>query len=67
MSFLEKTYGLDLFSLTLLFIACILNLIPYTRILSLVIIIYALYRAFSKKYIRGKKNLIYFVHLLIKY
>lgn len=56
MSFLEKTYGLDLLSLTLLFIACILNLIPYTRILSLVIIIYALYRAFSKKIYKRKEE-----------
>ena len=48
MKFLYNTYGFDLLSIFILLICCILNILPYTRIISLLLMLYVLFRAFSK-------------------
>ena len=48
MNFLNGTYGFDLLSIILILISFILNLFDYTKILGTFILIYAVYRAFSK-------------------
>lgn len=54
MNFLNGTYGFDLLSIILVLISCILNIFDYTRILGTLILIYAVYRAFSKKIYKRK-------------
>ena len=54
MNFLNGTYGFDLLSIILVLISCILNIFDYTRILGTLILIYAIYREFSKKIYKRK-------------
>ena len=54
MNFLKGTYGFDLLSLILVLLSFILNIFDYTRILASIILIYAVYRAFSKKIYKEK-------------
>lgn len=56
MNFLKNTYGFDLLSLILILISCILNIFNFTRILGTVVLIYAIYRAFSKKIYKRKSE-----------
>ena len=56
MNFLNGTYGFDLLSIVLILISFIFNLFDYTRILGTVILIYAVYRAFSKKIYKRKEE-----------
>ena len=56
MNFLKGTYGFDLLSIILVLISCILNIFDYTRILGTLILIYAIYRAFSKKIYKRKNE-----------
>lgn len=56
MNYYNRPYGLDMFSLVLLVISSILNYPKTTRLISLAILIYALYRAFSTNtYKRGQE------------
>ncbi|MEG2288933.1 MAG: hypothetical protein RSA29_11860 [Clostridium sp.] len=48
MNFLNDTYGLDFFSIFLIFSASLLNLFSVTRLISCVVLIFALYRVFSR-------------------
>lgn len=56
MNFLNGTYGFDLLSIILVLISCIPNIFDYTRILGTLILIYAIYRAFSKKIYKRKNE-----------
>ena len=56
MNFLNGTYGFDLLSIILILISFILNLFDYTKILGTFILIYAVYRAFSKKIYKRKNE-----------
>ena len=49
MNFLKGSYGVDLLSLFLILLSCILNIWDITRIFSIALLIFAFYRAFSKK------------------
>lgn len=42
-------YGFDIFSIFLLLLSCILSLFNITSVLGLAVLVFALYRAFSKK------------------
>ena len=56
MDFLKGTYGFDLLSIVLILLSFILNVFDITRILGLLILIYAIYRAFSKKIYKRKEE-----------
>ena len=56
MDFLKGTYGFDLLSIVLILLSFILNVFDITRILGLLILIYAIYRAFSKKIYKRKQE-----------
>ena len=56
MNFLKGTYGFDLLSLILILLSCILNIFDYTRILGTIVLIYAVYRGFSKKIYKRKNE-----------
>lgn len=56
MKFLQGTYGFDLLSLVLILFSSILNIFDLTRILGAVVLIYALYRGFSKKIYKRKEE-----------
>lgn len=49
MKFLEGSYGIDLLSLFLILLSCILNIWDITRVFSIILLVFAFYRAFSKK------------------
>lgn len=61
MKFLEGTYGIDLLSLFLILISCIFNIWDITRVFSIVLLVFAFYRAFSKKIYkrRNEYNIFY--------
>ena len=46
MKFLEGTYGVDLLSLFLILISCIFNIWDITRVFSIILLVFAFYRAF---------------------
>ncbi|MEG1254947.1 hypothetical protein [Clostridium sp.] len=48
MNFFNETYGLDFFSIFLIFVASLLNLFSNTRLISSVVLLFALYRVFSR-------------------
>lgn len=56
MNFLQGTYGFDLLSLVLILLSSILNIFDYTRLIGGIILIYAVYRAFSKKIYKRKNE-----------
>lgn len=56
MKLLQGTYGFDLLSLVLILLSTILNIFDFTRILGAIVLIYALYRAFSKKIYKRKEE-----------
>ena len=56
MDFLKGTYGFDLLSIVRILLSFILNVFDITRILGLLILIYAIYRAFSKKIYKRKQE-----------
>lgn len=56
MKFLQNMYGFDLLSIFLILISSILNIWNPTRLLSLIIFLYAIYRAFSKKIYKRKQE-----------
>ena len=56
MDFLKGTYGFDLLSIVLILLSFILNVFDITRILGLLMLIYAIYRAFSKKIYKRKEE-----------
>ena len=56
MKFLQGTYGVDLLSLFLILISCIFNIWDITRIFSIVLLVFAFYRAFSKKIYKRKEE-----------
>ena len=56
MDFLKGTYGFDLLSIVIILLSFILNVFDITRILGLLILIYAIYRAFSKKIYKRKEE-----------
>ena len=64
MDFLKGTYGFDLLSIVLILLSFILNVFDITRILGLLMLIYAIYRAFSKKIYKRKEeyNVFYLSH-----
>ena len=67
MNFLNGTYGFHLLSIVLVLLSFILNIFDITRVLGIIVFAYAIYRAFSKKYIKEKKNIMYFIHTQINY
>lgn len=56
MKFFQDTYGFDLLSIFLIIISSILNLWDVTKILGYLILVYAIYRAFSKKIYKRKEE-----------
>ena len=56
MKFLQGTYGVDLLSLYLISISCILNIWDITRIFSILLLFFAFYRAFSKKIYKRREE-----------
>jgi hypothetical protein len=56
MKFLQNTYGFDLLSIFLLIISSILNLWYVTKFLGYLLLIYAIYRAFSKNFYRRRQE-----------
>lgn len=56
MKFLQGTYGVDLLSLFLILISCILNIWDITRIFSILLLFFAFYRAFSKKIYKRREE-----------
>lgn len=63
MNLFQDCYGFDLLSLFLILLWSIFNIIPYTRILGIVCLVLALYRAFSKKvYKRREEYHIFYTH-----
>ena len=56
MNFLEGTYGVDLLSLFLILISCIFNIWDITKVFSIILLIFAFYRAFSKKIYKRREE-----------
>lgn len=56
MKFLEGTYGVDLLSLFLILISCIFNIWDITRVFSIILLVFAFYRAFSKKIYKRREE-----------
>lgn len=56
MKFLQNTYGFDLLSTFLIFLSSILNIWSLTRALGYLILIYAIYRAFSKNIYKRRQE-----------
>ena len=56
MNFLKGSYGVDLLSLFLILLSCILNIWDITRIFSIALLIFAFYRAFSKKIYKRREE-----------
>ena len=56
MNFLNGAYGIDLLSLFLILLSCILNIWDVTRIFSIILLVYAFYRAFSKKIYKRREE-----------
>lgn len=66
MNYSNRVYGFDMFTLVMLFLSSILNLFSITRIISLVILIYALYRSFSYNYSKRSSELAKFYFYINK-
>ena len=56
MSYSNEHYGLDLLSVFLILLWSILNIFPITRIIGVFCLIYAIYRAFSKKIYKRREE-----------
>lgn len=56
MNFLQGRYGVDFLSLLLILLSSILNIFYITRFFALIILIFAIYRAFSKKIYKRKEE-----------
>lgn len=56
MKFLQNTYGFDLLSILLILISSLLNVWSVTKFLGYLILIYAVYRAFSKNIYKRKQE-----------
>lgn len=63
----NKSYGLDIFSLVLFLLASILNLFRYTRIISVLIIFFALYRCMSHNDAKRRHELQTFYDFINKF
>ena len=61
MNFLHGTYGIDILTLVLLVLASFLNLFDFTSIFGMLLTIYAIYRAFSKKIYKRRNELNIFI------
>lgn len=66
MKYLQGTYGIDAFSIFLLLLSVFLNFGVFSRILSFIIMIYVIYRAFSKDIYKRSSELNKFLGLLNK-
>ena len=66
MKFLEGTYGVDLLSLFLILISCIFNIWDITRVFSIILLVFAFYRAFSKNIYKRSNELYKFTNLANK-
>lgn len=56
MNFLQGSYGIDLLSLFLILLSCILNIWDFTSFISLILLVYAFYRAFSKNVYKRREE-----------
>ena len=56
MNFLKGSYGVDLLSLFLILLSCILNIWDITRVFSIILLVFAFYRAFSKKIYKRREE-----------
>lgn len=61
MNFLYGTYGIDILSLFLLVLSMLFNISSHTRIISLVLMILAIFRAFSKNTYKRSAELSKFI------
>ncbi len=66
MNSFNRTYGLDLFSIFLILIASILNIFDVTRIFSVIILFYALYRMLSRNFQKRQQEYMKFSMYLNK-
>lgn len=67
MNYNNRVYGFDMFTLVMLLFSSILNLFSITRIFSLVILIYALYRSLSYNYSKRSSELAKFYFYINKF
>lgn len=66
MKFLYGTYGFDILSMFLLILSTVFNFGEYTRYISYLLIIIAVYRAFSKNTYKRNAELLKFTSLINK-
>ena len=66
MNYYNRTYGFDILSLILILLGSFLNYSKTTRLLSVIILIYALYRAFSTNGYKRSQELTGFYNFMDK-
>lgn len=67
MRFFQDIYGVDLLSLTLLFLSSLLNLFNYTRIMGYFLFFIAIFRILSKKIYKRRTELYAFIGFINKF